>query len=148
MRVFIAGIMQGSWSGKGICAQDYRAAIADILRAANAGVEIVDPWLLHPNSVDYDREQARETFLSMNALAAQVDLLVAYVPQASMGTAIEMWEAYRAGVPVLSISPLAENWVVQTLSSQVFSALDDFEAFIRDGGLKVTNVSHKSGTCH
>ncbi len=148
MRVFIAGIMQGSRSGKGICRQDYRGAIADALRAVVPDVEVVDPWSLHPDSVDYDRERAKETFLSMNALAAQVDLLVAYVPQASMGTAVEMWEAYRAEVPILTISPMAENWVVHILSDHVFPDLSAFEAFIREGGVKVTNVNTRAATCH
>jgi hypothetical protein len=53
-----------------------------------------------------------------------------------MGTAVEMWRAYEAGVPVLTISPLAENWVVRFLSARIFSDLSQFAEFIADGGLE------------
>ena len=61
-------------------------------------------------------------------MAATADVLVAYVPEASMGTAIEMWQAFKAGAHVFTISPLAENWVVKFLSQRVFATLDEFVA--------------------
>jgi hypothetical protein len=54
---------------------------------------------------------------------------------ASMGTAIEMWEAYRSGVRVFSISHMVANWVVKLLSSRVFPTLEAFEDFVVNGGL-------------
>jgi hypothetical protein len=33
--------------------------------------------------------------MKLNDAAATADVLVAYVPEASMGTAIEMWQAFR-----------------------------------------------------
>ncbi|MDY7039999.1 MAG: hypothetical protein SVX38_03970 [Chloroflexota bacterium] len=135
MRIFIAGIMQGSREGQGICEQDYRQAITEAIFARHPAVEIVDPFVLHPSSVNYDPDEGRHTFLDMAALAAEVDLLIAYTPAASMGTAIEMWQAYQAGVPVLTISPMAENWVVKFLSAQVFPTMAAFAAFVTEGGL-------------
>ncbi len=135
MRVFIAGVMQGSRRDDRVNDQRYRQALTQILQENLEGVEVVDPWARHPNSEAYDIERARETFMSMNALAGQVDLLVAYVPEASMGTAIEMWEAHRAGAQILTISPMAENWVVKLLSLRVFPTLEAFEAFVANGGL-------------
>jgi hypothetical protein len=61
--------------------------------------------------------------------------VVAYVPQASMGTAIEMWQAYQAGVPLVTISPLAANWVVRHLSDVVLPDLCAFQSWIASGGL-------------
>lgn len=138
MRVFIAGVMQGSRSDDKVVDQRYREVITRVLRGNLDGVEIIDPWALHPNSEAYEVEQARETFMSMNALAGQVDVLVAYVPEASMGTAIEMWEAHRAGIPILAISPMVENWVVKLLSARVLSSLEAFETFVVNGGLAAT----------
>jgi len=66
----------------------------------------------------------------------RADIVVAYLSQASMGTAIEMWRAYEKGVPVLTISALAENWVVNFLSTRVFPTMDEFAVFIEQGGLK------------
>ena len=91
MRVFIAGIMQGSRTDDRVEDQGYRSRITQVLREHLAEVEIVDPWALHPDSEGYDVERARETFMNMCALAGQVDVLVAFLPEASMGTAVEMW---------------------------------------------------------
>jgi len=135
VRVFIAGVMQGSRPGPDIAPQDYRRQIADLLRAHVEGVEIWDPDLIHPDGVNYPRQKARQTLLEMAELAAAADCLVAYLPEASMGTAIEMWQAYRAGVPVYTISPLEENWVVFTLSTKVFPDLAAFAGFVASGGI-------------
>jgi hypothetical protein len=130
MRVFIGGVMQASIQGKGIVSQNYRQEISQALRARWPEVEVVDPFALHPNSVDYDDGQAKETLLAMTRLAGGSDLVIAYVPTASMGTALEMYAAHQAGVPVLTITPLAENWVVKAFSRRVFPDLTSFFAFV------------------
>ncbi len=140
MRVFIAGIMQGSRTDKGIDAQDYRREITQILQNHIDRVEIVDPITLHPESVDYSPEQARQTLLELLALAGRVDVLIAYVPTASMGTALEMWHAYQGNVRVYTISPLAGNWVVQSLSERVFPDIAAFVTFVANGGLSETRL--------
>ena len=135
MRVFIGGIMQGSRLDRFIDDQDYRRIIAEAILAGHPGLEIVDPNELHPNGVDYGDELAKATFVASVELAAEVDLVVAYVPTASMGTAVEMWQAYRAGVPVVTISPMAANWVVRHLSDVVLPDLESFRQWVAQGGL-------------
>jgi len=71
----------------------------------------------------------------MFELASQADLLVAYAPKASMGTAIEMWQAYGSSAPVITISPMAANWVVRYLSAAVLPDLAAFRSWLADGGL-------------
>ena len=141
MKVFIAGIMQGSRMDRYIDDQDYRRIISETLRARRADVEIMDPNELHPNGVDYDDELAKATLLEMAGLASQADLVVAYVPQASMGTALEMWKAFEAGVPLVTVSPMAANWVIKHLSSVVLPDLDGFRRWVTDGGFdKLLNI--------
>ncbi len=136
MRIFIAGIMQGSRLDDQIVDQGYRARIAAALRAhASPDVEIVDPFELYPDSVGYGPEQAKRTLLDLLQRAGACDLLVAFAPEASMGTALEMWEAYRAGARVYTISPMRANWVVAHLSARVFDTLDEFIAYVEGGGL-------------
>jgi hypothetical protein len=135
MRVFIAGIMQGSRLDRYIDEQDYRRVIAQAVLGRYPAWEIVDPNELHPHGVDYDDELARVTLLEMAELASQADLVVAYAPKASMGTAIEMWQAFRAGVPLVTISPMAANWVVKHLSNVVLSDLAAFQAWVAGGEL-------------
>lgn len=126
MRVFLAGVMQASLAGKGIVDQAYRNAIGDALLAKWPELEVIDPLVLHPNSVEYDDEAARTTLFALAALAGSCDVVVAYVPQASMGTALEMNAAYEKGVPVIAISPLRENWVIRAMATKVFPDMSAF----------------------
>lgn len=126
MRVFLAGVMQASLHGKGIVDQGYRSAIGDALLAKWPELDVVDPLILHPNSVEYDDESARETLFALITLATTCDLVIAYVPQASMGTALEMNAAYQAGIPVIAISPMRENWVIRAVSDLVLNDLESF----------------------
>ncbi len=125
-RVFIGGVMQASNTDKALLDQSYRGEIAAALQARWPDTEIIDPLLLHPNSPDYDDGAARETLFAMAELAARSDLVIVYLPVASMGSALEMYSAYQAGVPVLVISPLSTNWVVRAMASRL---LPDLEAF-------------------
>ena len=134
MKVFIAGIMQGSRMDRYIDDQDYRRMITEALADRFADVEVLDPNELHPNGVDYDDVMAKATLLEMANLASQADLLVAYVPKASMGTALEMWKAFEANVPVVTISPMAANWVIKHLSSVVLPDLEAFRKWVTSSG--------------
>lgn len=137
MRFFIAGIMQGSRADVGIHDQSYRVAIGEAIKARFAEAEIIDPIELHPDAgLNYGPEEAKRTLLELAEEAARADVLIAYLPEASMGTAVEMWQAYRAGKPILTISPLAENWVVRFLSTRVFPSLGAFESFVAEGELE------------
>ncbi len=128
--------MQGSLPGVELHGQDYREIIQESILSHYPGAEIVDPWTLHPDSPSYGDEEGKACFLELAQEAGQVDCLIAYLPEASMGTAVEMWRAYEAGVPVLTISPLAENWVVRFLSARIFSDFNQFADFIAHGGLE------------
>jgi len=137
LRFFIAGIMQGSHTDISIHDQGYRASIGAAVKARFTEAEIIDPMELHPDGgVKYGPEKARRTLLEMAEEAGQADVLIAYVPEASMGTAVEMWEAHQAGKPILTISPLTENWVVRFLSARVFPSIGAFESFVAEGELE------------
>ena len=62
--------------------------------------------------------------------ATSVDVVIAYLPEASMGTAIEMWEAARNGVTVWAISPLKSNWVVKFFSHKLFASIQELESYL------------------
>jgi len=133
VRIFIAGIMQGSRREKSIAAQDYRAQLTQVLRRHLDDVDIIDPFVLHPQSVTYTPEVARQTLLALAEEAGDADVLIAFVPEASMGTAIEMWRAYCRQRLIYTISPLNENWVVRSLSTRVFPTPEAFMAFVASG---------------
>ena len=127
MRFFLAGIMQGSNRGDGLEQQDYRGQLRELLTEHFPGSDIYDPLQGNEGSVEYDDEMARATFVGHNHMCREVDVVVAYVPEASMGTAIEIWEAYSHGKVVISISPLVSNWVIRVCSHFVCADLAAFE---------------------
>ncbi len=132
-RVFIGGIMQGSRRENTIDAQDYRRIIGECLYSHLHHVEVIDPFELHPNSVAYNTDEARRTLIGLAQTASWADAVVVFVPEASMGTALEMWEAYRSQKPIFAISPLVYNWVVRCLATCVFADLEEFCAFVASG---------------
>ncbi|MGQ9503340.1 MAG: hypothetical protein ACUVQG_00390 [Thermogutta sp.] len=136
LRAFLAGVMQGSIVEKGLVSQDYREIIRTLLQQYLPEVEVYDPLADHKKSLDYDRQTGREVFFYHNRLCQTVDLLIAFLPQASMGTAIEMWEAYQHGAVVISISPMRHNWVVKFLSHRIYPDVESFQAALQTGEIK------------
>jgi hypothetical protein len=135
-RFFLAGIIQGSHRGLEVFDQGYRRRIKDLLSGAFPGCELVCPVEDHPDSVRYGDDLARRTFIENVRKAQQCDAVIVYLPEASMGSGIEMWEARRSGVPIFTVTPLASNWVVRILSSRVFADLDDFGRFAASGAME------------
>lgn len=133
MRFFIAGIMQGSHAEAILHDQDYRAHLRQLLETHFPAADVYDPRANHAESLGYDDATGRSVFFAHNRMCREVDVLLAFVPQASMGTAIEMWEAYQHGAAVITISPLIHNWAVKFLSHAVYADLSAFEAAVRSG---------------
>ena len=131
---FIAGIMQGSFREMALHDQSYRAELTALLERHFPGCRVYDPFANHSNSIAYDESKGRETFLMHNRMCgSEVDVLIAFVPEASMGTAIEMWEAWNKGALVLTISPLRVNWAVKFLSHAIYPDLSAFLAALESG---------------
>ncbi|HVP37491.1 MAG TPA: hypothetical protein VMT04_10885 [Terriglobales bacterium] len=129
--IFIAGIIQGSKKGKVLHNQDYRKNLKRILSKYFSEARIIDPVAVHPESAYYTFETGKKVFHTSIKQALSSDLVIAFLPEASMGTAIEMWECHRKKVPVWTISPLKENWVVKFLSEKVFSSLKELEKYLK-----------------
>ena len=140
MKVFIAGIMQGSRTDRQIDGQDYRDCIASALEQHVPDVQIIDPFQLNPDSVDYDGERSKKTFLVNTAMAAEADVLIAFLPTASMGTAIEMWTAFTADKYIVVVSPLVHNWVIRVTADEVLPDLDSLIATIENGRFGITEI--------
>lgn len=135
MRFFVAGIMQGSHTAKAVHDQVYRQQVCDLLARYFPGADVYDPRAKHQNSIDYADLTGREVFFRHNAMCREVDALVAVLPSASMGTAIEMWEAYRSAAAVITISPMKHNWVIKYLSHALYPDLAAFAAALADGAV-------------
>ena len=120
MRIFLAGIMQGSHAGRLVHDQDYRRHIKAAAGGTFPGRRSLRPPGRPHKSLDYDETTGRRVFFHHNRMCREVDVLLAFVPEASMGTAIEMWEAHQHGAAVVTISPLKHNWAVKFLSHEMY----------------------------
>ncbi len=135
MQVFICGIIQGSLKGKDIHEQMYRKRIRDIIQKYLPAANVYCPVSLHPKSPFYVDERAFKVLNESIEAARVSDLLIAYLPEASMGSAIEMWEAKQAGVKIIAITSMTSNWVVRYVSDVILKDIDEFEDFARKASL-------------
>lgn len=136
MKIYIAGIMQGSIKGKGIQQQDYRQLIRDAVKINHPDAKIVDPFSLFPDSVEYDDQRAKQVLFEMGEEAGSSDIVIAYLPKASMGTALEVIRAYDNGKTIISITPMDENWLIRAVSTKIFPSLDAFCTWVGQAQLE------------
>jgi hypothetical protein len=136
MRVFISGVMQGQRQDDQIEPQSYRQQIASALQEHLPGVQIIDPYALHPESVSYDGQLARRTFYELIEEAGQADILIAYLPSLSMGTAMEMWQAYQANAYIVVVTPFVHHWAIRFTADEILPDLESLTAAISSGRLR------------
>lgn len=136
MKFFLAGIMQGSLAEPKLHDQEYRPHLKKLLLKQFPDAEVYDPLEEHADSLRYNDTVGRMVFFNHNLMCRDVDVLIAFVPEASMGTAIEMWEAHQYGGVVLTISPLAITWVVKFLSHAIYPDLESFESALASGAVR------------
>lgn len=144
MRFFLSGVIQGSIVGLAISSQSYRDELKALLRESFPHPEhvLLCPIELYPDALNFSPEEGKEAFERLVEEAAGADAVIAYLPTASNGTAIEIWEAAKRGTPVFTISPMTENWVIKFYSTRVFPTMDDFAAFVRSGELMAFMKNH------
>ncbi len=133
MRVFLAGIMQGSHQTATMHSQAYRQELRALVERHLPAAQVYDPWADHGESLGYDEARGRSVFFHHNRLCREVDVVIAVLPEASMGTGIEIWEAHQAGRVVLTISPLVHNWAVKFLSTAIYADLPSFAEALAQG---------------
>ena len=136
MKVFLAGIIQGSIRAARIHSQDWREPIRAALARHCADAEVYCHYDAHPNSIEYDLDGIVQTLADGNQRAAEADAVVCWLPEASMGTAVEMYVAANNGVVVLAITPMTANWVIRAYSDRIFPDVAAFEGFLGGGGLE------------
>jgi len=130
MKIYISGVMQGSLKGLGIQGQGYRQVISEAVKINHPDAAIYDPFALFPDSVTFDAQRAKEALFEMADAAGSSDIVIAYLPEASMGTGLEMIRAYDNGKTIISITTLEENWFIRAVSVKIFRSLDEFCGWI------------------
>lgn len=134
--IFLAGVIQGSNKGTVLHQQDYRKELKELFKKHIPNAEIIDPVEEHPDSAFYDFQKGEKVFFQSVRRCSECDLMVAYLPEASMGTAVEMWECNKNKIPVWAVTPLKENWSVKFLCTEIFDSIDELERFLRNNSKK------------
>ena len=135
MKIYISGVMQGSIKGDGIQEQGYRPIITEGIKVLHPEAEIFDPRAAFPDSPSFDDDRAKQALFFMADEAASSDVVIAYLPEASMGTALEMIRAYDNGKLVITITSLEKNWFIKGVSAKIFHSLDEFGSWIQQTDL-------------
>lgn len=61
--------------------------------------------------------------------------MIAYLPHASMGTAMEMWEAFNVGIYIVAVTPFVHHWAVRFTANEILPDLDTLLVEIENGRL-------------
>ena len=144
---FLSGVMQGAKADgdgvEGTMNQDYRGQMKEAILAADAAATVIEPWdlvgkvckELHPEGTPWsdmfkDDAHVRMAFGTCVDAAAEADVLISYLPEASMGSAIEIYKARSAGKKILVVAPgsMAGNWTVRSYADRVFSSIEELRA--------------------
>ncbi len=133
MRIFLAGIMQGSHRSAALHDQHYRGRLKELLKEHLPDADVYDPLADHAGSLEYGDDKGREVFTDHCQMCTEVDVVLAFVPEASMGTAIEMWQAMQNARAVITISPLTLNWVIKYVGHHNYVDEDAFVAALTSG---------------
>ncbi|MHC4718346.1 MAG: hypothetical protein ACYS5V_15345 [Planctomycetota bacterium] len=133
---FLAGIIQGSLTEPRIHRQDWREPIRDALARHYPDADVYCHYQAHPNSITYDLPDIIATLEDGNVRAAESDVVICWLPAASMGTGLEMYLAHKAGAVVIAVTPMAANWVVRAYSDRILPDLDALDTFLASGELE------------
>lgn len=135
--LYLCGPIQASRVGD-VENQDYRQQAREVIQRVNPYIEIWCPRTMHPTGgFDYPDHKKADEMLKLLDLAGTCDVLLAVLPCASLGAGAEMWEAYRHDRPIVTITPLQDNWLVLLVSTYIFPDIATFQqALRRDGALR------------
>ena len=146
---FLSGVMQGKKAdGDGIAGtvpQDYRQQMRAAIVAADASATVVEPWdlvaalcqELYPEGTPQadmfcDNAHVKRAFSMVVDAAAAADVVVSYLPEASMGSAVEIHTAHAAGKTILVVAPgtMAQNWVVRSYAERTFASIEELGTWL------------------
>lgn len=153
---FLSGVMCGGGTGTSSALglsmeipQDYRAELRNAITAADASAQIIDPLVLGEEraaqlfppgtpreAIWADDRDVRAMLAFAVEAAASADVVVSFLPSASMGSALELHEARRAGRLIAVIAPggvMRENWVVRSYSDVIFEDISQLSAWLARG---------------
>jgi hypothetical protein len=133
MKIFLAGVIQGDRADGSLHEQDYRTVLSDIVKATHPNAEFIDPHRENPDRLGWNRQRQADMFFEYAAKAAACDAMIAWLPTASMGTAVEMYTAHTARVPIVAVTPLIGTWAIFAMATCCLPDIAAFAEFVKAG---------------
>jgi len=130
---YLSGVMQGSLKDNSRVSQEYRQILKDLILRSYPDAKILCPAELFPDAPTQDEVLAKSIVPQCAEIASSTDVLVAFLPEASMGTAVELWEAYKSSRINIVISPMRHNLMLKAVSDVIVPSIEEFGKFISDG---------------
>jgi hypothetical protein len=154
---FLAGVMQGARSGRGLADQSYRTTLREAIHRYLPNALVHDPAERMWDNLQTSRERIRDAHAALlqvptvvrseldpalleltrifhreTATAGSCDVCVVFLPgnEPSMGTAAEMLTAYSTGKFVVAITEMRQNLAVLACSHLIVDSIENFEAWL------------------
>ena len=118
----------------------------DVIVAADATATVIEPWdlvgglcaELYPEGTAQtdmfrDDDHVKRAFSMCVDAAAAADVVVSYLPEASMGSAVEIYAAKSAGRKILVVAPgsMAQNWTVRSYADCTFASIQEVGIWLK-----------------
>lgn len=142
MQVYIAGTVTGS-NDRDVINQDYRKQIKAIVSRKFPAADIVDPMDYFHDGLSFNIEQSVKCFAFCLASASNADMIIAYLPEASIGTGMEIYEAFLKHRNIVIITPMTTNWALLFASDVLCESIEEFQRIFNNGDLDYMFVNSK-----
>lgn len=129
---YLSGTMQGSKKDTSITEQDYRQILREIILKTYPSSEIICPRDLFQNVSPNDTETIKLIIPKCVEVSRNCDIVIAYLPEASMGSAVELWEAHKNSKTVLVITTMRHNAMILSIADKIFNDFSDLDTFLQN----------------
>ncbi|MCD4656478.1 MAG: hypothetical protein K8S87_02925 [Planctomycetes bacterium] len=135
IKIFVSGIVHGSREND-VYPQCYRKRIVDVIEKSWQSAIVICPTIVNSKSLTESVTETAKAFEQQLSLLKKSNIVVAYIPEASMGTAIEIYNASMRGKYVVTITPLISNRMIRMFSHDIYDSVDSFEHACEIGKFK------------
>lgn len=133
---YISGMMQGSQNGLRIHDQRYRIEIKTAIKTFFPESKIVCPFEIFSSRKNIFSKNIEKEFTKMVELAGQADVVISFIPEASMGSAVEIWTAHNKGRIVIAISKMKNNWLLISGADIIIPSIKALYNLFKNGWLE------------
>ena len=135
VKIFVSGIVHGSREND-VYPQCYRKRLVDVIEKSWETAIVSCPSIANSKTSTESLTDTMKAFELQLSSLKKSDIVVAYIPEASMGAAIEIYNASLRGKYVVTITPLQSSRIIKIFSHDIYDSVDSFEQACEIGKFK------------